>query len=206
MQAGKGTPMSQFERNLQTTLGVAVDGIAGRGTFTALFRKCGASPARATEFAITANVHFRTYGVLDSALRLAHFMAQLMHESMSFRYMEEIWGPTPAQRGYEGRKDLGNTQPGDGYLMRGRGPLQCTGRSNYREYGHRLGLGFEQHPEMVALPSVGLLFALEYWKVKGLNAFADQDDILTITKRINGGTNGLADRKAKLAQLKSWMA
>lgn len=188
-------------RKLQGALGVKVDGIAGRGTFTALFQKCGATLDRAQELAIAANVHFPEYGIMDSALRLAHFMAQLMHESGSFRYMEEI----ASGQAYEGRADLGNTQPGDGVRYKGRGPIQCTGRANYRTFGNTLGIDFERHPEIVALPSVGLHVALEYWRAKGLNALADRDDVEGITRKINGGVNGLADRKAQLAKLKGWM-
>lgn len=192
-------------RKLQTSLGVAADGIAGRGTFTALFRKLGAAQDRAEELALAAVVHFPAYGIMDSALRLAHFMAQLCHESGSFRYMEEIWGPTSAQRGYEGRADLGNTVPGDGKRYKGRGPIQLTGRANYRTFGRRIGIDLERHPEIAAVPSIGLHIALEYWKDRGLNALADMDNVKRVTMAINGGMNGLDDRKARLAQIKGWL-
>lgn len=191
---------------LQTALGVTADGIAGRGTFTALFLKLGARQERAEELALAAAVHFPAYGLLDNPLRLAHFMAQLCHESGCFRYMEEIWGPTAAQRGYEGRADLGNTQPGDGLRYRGRGPIQLTGRANYRQFGRRIGIDLERHPELAAYPSIGLHLALEYWRSRSLSPLADADDVLTITKKINGGTNGLADRKAHLAKIKEWLS
>ncbi|MGR6534281.1 glycoside hydrolase family 19 protein, partial [Brevundimonas sp. RM1] len=119
-------------RRLQGRLGVSVDGIIGAGTLTALFARMGAQKPVAEELGLAANVHFRTYGILDSGLRLAHFMGQCGHESGGFRFMEEIWGPTQAQRGYEGRADLGNTQSGDGRRYQGRGPIQLTGRANYR--------------------------------------------------------------------------
>jgi putative chitinase len=189
-------------RPLQKALGVAADNIPGPATYTALFRKCGATLDRAQEMAICANRWFADYGVMDSALRLAHFLAQLIHESGSFRYMEEI----ASGQAYEGRRDLGNTQPGDGKLFKGRGPIQITGRSNYRRYGARIGIDIERHPEIAALPSIGLHLALEYWKVNGLNTFADADNVLAITKAINGGTNGLADRKAQLAKVRGWIA
>lgn len=192
-------------RKLQAALGVTVDGIIGRGTLTALFRKLGANQDRAEELALSANVHFRSYGIMDNELRLAHFMAQLCHESGSFRYMEEIWGPTKAQRGYEGRTDLGNVVDGDGKRFMGRGPIQLTGRANYREFGRRIGIDLERHPALAAIPSIGLHTALEYWKDRGLNAWADRDDIVTITRKINGGTNGLADRKHHLAKIKGWL-
>jgi len=188
-------------RKLQSAIGVAADGIAGRGTFTALFRKLGASQERAEELALAANVHFPAYGIMESALRLAHFMAQLCHESGSFRYMEEI----ASGSAYEGRADLGNTQAGDGKRFKGRGPIQLTGRANYRQFGRRIGIDLERHPEIAAVPSIGLHTALEYWANRKLNEPSDRDDILTITRKINGGTNGLADRKAHLAKIKAWL-
>jgi putative chitinase len=192
-------------RKLQAAVGAAVDGIVGRGTFTKLFRKLGASQERAEELALAAAALFPQFGIMDNALRLSNFMAQLQHESGHFKYMEEIWGPTPAQRGYEGRDDLGNDQPGDGFRYKGRGPIQLTGRANYRHYGRLIGIDLERHPELAAIPSIGLRLALEYWKAKGLNVLADSNDVDTITRRINGGTNGLADRKANLAKLRSWL-
>lgn len=185
-------------KSFQAKLGVVADGAIGRATYTALFRKFGAAQDRAEELALAANVFFPEYGVMDSPLRLAHFMAQLVHESGSFKYMEEI----ASGKAYEGRADLGNTQPGDGVRFKGRGPIQLTGRANYREYGRALGIDFERHPEIVALPSVGLHVALEFWKRRGLNALADADDVVAITRKINGGVNGLEDRKSHLVKAK----
>ena len=188
-------------KELQRALNVSVDGVAGRGTFTALFRKLGASQERAEELALSANVHFPAYGIMDSPLRLAHFMAQLCHESGSFRYMEEI----ASGAAYEGRSDLGNVFPGDGKRFKGRGPIQLTGRANYRAFGRKIGIDLERHPEIAAVPSIGLLTALEYWADRGLNAYADADDIRAVTRRVNGGLNGIADREAHLRKIKGWM-
>ncbi|WDZ49958.1 glycoside hydrolase [Acinetobacter vivianii] len=188
-------------QNLQKALGVNDDGIVGRGTLTALFKKLGAPNARAEELALAANVHMRTYHILDNDLRLAHFIAQLAHESGNFRYMEEI----ASGKAYEGRKDLGNTEKGDGTRYKGRGPIQLTGRANYRKYGRALGIDFESNPEIVALPSIGMLVACKYWDDNGLNELADKDDINLITRRINGGLNGLDDRKAKLKTMKNML-
>jgi putative chitinase len=187
---------------LQAKLGVTVDGIAGVGTFTALFRKWGAAPDRASDLAVCAARWFAEYGVMDSPLRLAHFLAQLIHESGSFRYMEEI----ASGQAYEGRADLGNVRPGDGVLFKGRGPIQITGRANYRRFGRRIGVDLESHPLLAAVPSIGLHLALEYWRDRALNGLADADDVVAITRKINGGTNGLADRKAHLARVKAWLS
>lgn len=186
-------------KRLQANLGVTADGIIGLGTLTALFVRFGATPPLARELALSANVHFRTYGILDTGLRLAHFMGQCAHESGGFRYMEEI----ASGAAYEGRADLGNTQPGDGKRYKGRGPIQLTGRANYRAFGREVGIDFESHPEIVSHPSIGLLAAVRYWNSRNLNALADADDLLAITRKINGGTNGLEDRKVQTAKAKA---
>jgi putative chitinase len=186
-------------KRLQRNVGVTADGIIGRGTLTALFAKLGASPERAAELALGANVHLPAAGILDDPLRLAHFLAQIGHESGGFRWMEEI----ASGEAYEGRADLGNTHLGDGKRYKGRGPLQNTGRANYRELGRKIGIDLESHPEIVAFPSVGIWTACLFWTSRGLNALADQDDILGITKKVNGGTNGLADRKVWLTRTKA---
>lgn len=185
-------------KRLQGRLGLKQDGIAGRDTWRATFARFGASPSIAPELGLSAAIHFATYGITDKPLRLAHFFAQVAHESGGFRYMEEI----ASGQAYEGRVDLGNTNPGDGKLFKGRGPIQLTGRANYRLFGRALGIDFEQHPEIVALPSIGLMAGCHFWQMRGLNELADADDILAIMKRINGGTNGLADRQAYLKKAK----
>lgn len=185
-------------RKLQAALGAPVDGIIGRQTFALLFMRFGAALERAQELALSANVHFAAAGIMESPLRLAHFMAQLAHESGGFRYMEEI----ASGAAYEGRRDLGNIFPGDGKRYKGRGPIQLTGRNNYRDFGRALGIDFESHPEIVALPSIGLMVACRFWTDRKLNSLADADDIQGITRRINGGLNGLADRKGYVAKAK----
>ena len=134
-------------RRLQGRFGVSVDGIIGAGTLTALFARMGAQQPIAEELGLAANVHFRTYGIFDSGLRLAHFMGQCGHESGGFRYMGEI----ASGAAYEGRADLGNTQPGDGRRFKGRGPIQLTGWTNYRRVGRMIGIGA---PPADRLPSV----------------------------------------------------
>ena len=139
---------------------------------------------------------------IDAAARAAAFLAQLAHESGQFRFMEEIWGPTPAQRRYEPpttlATQLGNTDPGDGHRFKGRGPIQITGRANYRRFGDLLGLDLIAEPERAADPQAAFRIAGLFWSKKGLNELADQataDAFREITRRINGGFNGLAERE-----------
>ena len=185
-------------KKLQARLGVAQDGVAGPGTMRALFQRFGANTDSAVDLGIAAAIHFPAFGLMDNPLRLVHFMAQLAHESGSFKYMEEI----ASGAAYEGRKDLGNTQPGDGVRYKGRGPIQCTGRANYRTYGRKIGINLERYPELAANPSIGLHIACVYWADRKLNELADKDDVAGITRKVNGGVNGLEDRKAKLALAK----
>lgn len=127
----------------------------------------------------------------------AMFIAQIGHESGSLRYTRELWGPTEARRRYEGRADLGNTEPGDGKRFMGRGPIQLTGRANYRAAGKALGFDLESAPELLELPHNGARAAGWFWKSRGLSALAL--DLEAATRRINGGLNGLLDRANRLA-------
>lgn len=154
---------------------------------------------RAGVFAPVLNTAMQRYQIVGKP-RVAAFIAQIGHESGQLVYVREIWGPTPTQRGYEGRKDLGNSVPGDGFKYRGRGLIQVTGRANYAACGEALGLDLINHPELLELPQHACMSAAWFWATKGLNTLADAGDFLTITKRINGGVNGLADRQALYAQ------
>ncbi|BBC99087.1 glycoside hydrolase family 19 protein [Sphingobium sp. YG1] len=178
------------------------DNDPGRVTFTALFRRFGATVDRAEELGLAAAVHVPAFGIMANHLRFAHFIAQLAHESDNFKAMEEY----ASGAAYEGRANLGNVQKGDGVRYKGRGPIQLTGRANYRDYGRAIGIDFERRPELPAIPSIGLHVACKYWDLKGLNGLADRDDIQGITRKINGGSNGLDDRKAKLATMKGLLA
>jgi len=191
-----------WKANLQGRIGVVQDGVFGVKSFTALFAKLGASKERAEELAIAAAVHLPAYGIMDSPLRLAHFLAQVGHESGSFKYMEEI----ASGAAYEGRANLGNTQPGDGVRFKGRGPIQITGRANYRYFGRQIGIDLERRPEIAAYPSIGLHLACAYWGNRNLNGLADKDLTEDITRKINGGLNGLADRKSRLVAMKGLVA
>lgn len=135
---------------------------------------------------------------INSPKRVAAFVAQLAHESVELRYFEEI----ASGIAYEGRKDLGNVNPGDGIRYKGRGPIQLTGRKNYEEYGQELGLDLVSHPEQAAQPQVGFRIAGLYWKKHGLNELADIPDFREITHRINGGYLGEESREAYFEKAK----
>lgn len=139
---------------------------------------------------------------INTPLRMAHFLAQVGHESGRLRYTREVWGPTPAQSRYEGRADLGNTVEGDGRRYMGRGLIQLTGRANYAQMAKALGADVVAVPQLVEFPDLAALSAAWFWDSRGLNRFADEDDLLTITRRINGGTNGLVDREKLLLAAK----
>ena len=96
---------------------------------------------------------------------------------------------------YEGRANLGNTISGDGVLYHGRGIFQLTGRANYRSMGGKISVGLEDEPHLAAEGDVSLRTACEYWKPRRLDVPADSNDIREVTRRINGGFNGLADRQ-----------
>lgn len=132
--------------------------------------------------------------------RVAAFIAQIGHESGQLKYVKEIWGPTAAQAKYEGRKDLGNTVTGDGSRYRGRGLIQITGRANYMACGEGLGLDLIKQPELLEKPQHACMSAAWFWASRGLNTLADADQFDKITRRINGGQNGAADRQALYAR------
>lgn len=143
------------------------------------------------------NQYMPNYGV-TSYLRICHFIAQAAHESAGFKTLEEYADGSA----YEGRKDLGNIYKGDGKRYKGRGIFQLTGRANYQAMSKLLNKDLENNPSWAALPEISVLTALEYWKSRGLNTLADRDDVLNITKRINGGINGLDSRKVYLDRAK----
>ncbi len=157
-----------------------------------------AAPAKRLKFLDPLNDAMRKYGI-DNLPRAAAFIAQLAHESGEFRFMEELWGPTAAQSRYEPASDLakrlGNTQAGDGKRFRGRGPIQITGRFNYKKYGDLLEIDLVAEPDRAATPEIGFSTAGLFWERNGLNALADAGNFEAITQRINGGQNGAAERE-----------
>ncbi len=135
---------------------------------------------------------------INSKVRICHFLAQVLHESGSFIYFREL----ASGSAYEGRKDLGNTSPGDGKLFKGRGVIQITGRANYTSLSKDLGVDFVSQPLLLENHQWGIISAGWFWNKKGLNKYADLDDVTKITKLVNGGLNGFDDRKNYLSKAK----
>lgn len=121
---------------------------------------------------------------------LSILMGQLSHESVGFKAMKEY----ASGDAYEGRKDLGNTQKGDGRRYKGRGFIQITGRSNYRRYGEIIGIDLENNPELAARPDIAARVAIAYMKDRKVVDAAKNGDVRKATKLINGGYNGFKDR------------
>lgn len=134
---------------------------------------------------------------INTDLRLCHFLAQCCHESDGLKTFEEY----ASGQKYEWREDLGNFHEGDGMKFKGRGAIQLTGRHNYIEAGTALKLDLVSHPEQAADPKIGWEVAAWYWISRKLNLFADRNDITTITRRVNGGLNGLQSRREYFNEL-----
>lgn len=162
----------------------------------------GCPPERAALFAPHLAAACQHHHI-DTPARLAAFLAQIGHESGGLRWVREIANG----QAYEGRASLGNTQPGDGPRYRGRGLIQITGRYNYRATARSLqphgAPDFEAEPEALELPLWAAWSAADYWASRGLNELADEGDFEAITRRINGGLNGQADRLARWRRAKA---
>lgn len=139
---------------------------------------------------------------LSTTLRQAHFLSQIAHESDGFKTTVEY----ASGKAYEGRANLGNTSPGDGVKYKGRGLIQLTGKSNYRQASAALGVDFMNNPALAAQFPHAIRVAGWYWKTRKINLLADRDDEIAVTRKINGGENGLADRRRYLALAKDALA
>lgn len=131
---------------------------------------------------------------INTQKRMAAFLAQVGHESGGLHFLTELWGPNAAQTRYEGRIDLGNTQPGDGFKYRGRGLIQITGRANYQACSDHLATDFISNPDWLAQPEYAVRSAMWFWQSHGLNELADAGQFEKITRIINGGLNGEEER------------
>lgn len=150
-------------------------------------------------------VALEKYGKVSGLLvphRLAQFLPQILHESGNFRYDKEVWGPTPAQKRYDTRTDLGNTAAvdGDGFLYRGRAGIQITGKANYAAFRDwcRANISadapdFGANPDAVLTDPWEGLAPIWYWSTRNLNRYADSGNNEMIRRKINGGTNGLTE-------------
>ena len=128
---------------------------------------------------------------INTKSRQSAFLATIIHESGSFKYTREI----ASGKAYEGRKDLGNVHKGDGVKFRGRGLIQLTGRTNYTNASKALGIDFVNNPQWLEQPKYATDVSAWWWQMRGLNQIADTDDFRRVTKVVNGGYNGWADRK-----------
>ena len=196
--------------------------------YARLFREFGAG-ANAAALAVDAAEQFPRYG-LTTPLRQAHWFGQFAHESKGFTDFEEdlsykaerlcaVWPnrfPTiksalPFARNPEALANkvymfrMGNDEHGDGYRYRGRGP-QLTGKENYAAAEKRTGLPLVAHPEMAAKPEHFVLLACDYWQSRNCNAAADADNLVLVTKRINGGSIGLSERRQLVLKAKRLLA
>ena len=160
-----------------------------------LAKATGATMARAVIFQPIIDMAAPDFDI-NTPARMAAFLAQVGHESGGLHWLTELWGPTAAQARYEGRIDLGNTQPGDGYKYRGRGLIQITGRANYQAAGYALATDFIESPELLAEPDYAVRSAMWFWQSHGLNQLADAGNFEKITRIINGGLNGEDERLA----------
>lgn len=127
---------------------------------------------------------------INTPIRKQMFLAQIGHESGQLRYCEEI----ASGEAYENRKDLGNINEGDGKKYKGRGLIQITGRNNYGEISKAFGVDFLSNPKLLASSEWAVKSACWWWNKHGLNKLSDKGDIKIVTKRVNGGYNGLDDR------------
>lgn len=159
-------------------------------TLDQLSKISGIKKSKLSPFIDILNDTLKKYQI-NTKLRVINFISQVLHESGGLQFFTEF----ASGSAYEGRKDLGNTNPGDGVKFKGRGAIQITGRYNYIKLSKDLGYDFVNDPKKLAELPWAILSAGWFWDLKKLNQYADKDDLITITKRINGGTNGLNDRR-----------
>lgn len=149
---------------------------------------------------------FKKYKI-TTPLRIAHFLAQITTESGNFRWMTELgnkayFNQYDIQYNPKKAKGLGNIYKGDGYKFRGRGFIHLSGRSNYQKYKDYSGIDVVTTPDLAARIDIALDIAGWFWQKLDINTYADKDDVVAVTKRVNGGTNALTERKTYLGYYK----
>lgn len=196
-----------------------------------LLTRMGATGVNADKYLDALNAVLAAHGI-DSEARIAHFLAQVMHESGCLRLVEEnlnysaeglrktfrkyfstdaeaqAYARKPERIGsrvYGGRMGNGPEATGDGYRYRGRGLIQLTGKANYRSFSDWVGADVVANPDWVA-ERYAVQSAVYFWEKNNLNALADIDDLASITRRINGGLNGYEDRHALLLKARRALA
>lgn len=153
---------------------------------------------------------------IDTANRVGMFLANVGQESGSLRFREELWGPTDAQRSYDGRVDLGNDLLGDGYKYRGRGWLQTTGKENYKRLSYRLLARWPQmqvpdfvvQPDLLSSPEWCAVSAADFWEMNNINRFADAGDFDGTCDMVNRGhkTSAIGDSNGYAGRVSRWNA
>lgn len=149
------------------------------------------------QYAALITRYARDFGI-TTKLRMAHYLAQIAHESGALHYTKEI----ATGEAYEGRADLGNTQKGDGVRYKGRGLIQITGKSNYRMYARFCGVDVVSRPELLEQPVGAVRSSMWFWQQHKCNEWADADNVIKVTRLINGGTRGLQSREDYLGRAK----
>ena len=225
--ASGGAPAQTQTTNPEASRAIEGEELVSKEKLAEIMPK--ASSADLEKYFIAINEGLAKYGI-NTPLRIAHFIAQVAHESGSFKYSSEnlnysakalrgVFGkyfPTDdlaneyarqkekiANRVYGGRMGNGDEGSGDGWRFRGRGLIQLTGKENYQNCARAIGINIDEDPDQLASDPKAAVFAAGwFWDSRKLNRYADNDDVLTVTKRINGGTHGLDDRKAYLARAK----
>ncbi|MBT2991137.1 MAG: glycoside hydrolase family 19 protein [Candidatus Thiodiazotropha sp. (ex Ctena orbiculata)] len=193
----------------------------------------GVSSTDAEQYIDDLELTLPKYGIANSKVRLAHFFSQVLHESGCMRYdMENLNYSAKALRAvfgkyfktkrqaegyarqpekiankvYANRMGNGVESSGDGWKYRGRGLIQLTGKNNYRAFAKWIDDDrIMDDPDLVA-SEYAVHSAVFYWDKNNLNKIADKDDVVRMTKRINGGTNGLAHRTELLTKAKGLLA
>ena len=178
-----------------------VDGVAGPRTWAALFAAGGATVSVAAAYGAAADEEWPQAGINVAPLRVAHFMGQTATETGGFSFFHELGDAAYLAR-YDGR--FGNG-PGEGAVFRGRGLTMLTFRANYAEMATSTGLPLLDQPALAEQPAASMKIACQFWITRRIGRLADADDIVAVTRAINGGLNGIDDRRRRTAIYKEML-